>query len=292
MARGVEQAARAIGWPLQILDGQGTVGGQSAALAAALRLRPAGIILGGFDAADQQPALRQAREQGIPVVGWQSGVRSGPDPKLGLFTNVTTDPAEVALLAASYAIAESDGTASAVIFTDSEYAIDTDKADVMASTLRKCRHCSVLQVVDTPIASAQVSVPALVAALLETYGKRFTYILAVNGTYITGARIGLLGAGRQPDQPPFSMSAGDGDASELGRIRAGDYQKATVADPLNLEGWQLIDELNRARAGQPPSGYVAPPRLITQADVPSGEVFDPSSGYRQNYLRIWRRGRS
>ena len=54
------------------------------------------------------------------------------------------------------------------------------------------------------------------------------------------------------------------------------------------KGWQLIDELNRARAGQPPSGYVAPPYLVTQADVPNGPVFDPPSGYRENYLRIWR----
>jgi len=94
--------------------------------------------------------------------------------------------------------------------------------------------------------------------------------------------------GRAADQPPFSVTAGDGDAPEFARIRAGVYQKATVAEPLYLQGWQLIDELNRARTGQPASGYVAPPRLITRQDVPSGGVFDPPSGYRENYLRIWR----
>ena len=176
---------------------------------------------------------------------------------------MTTDPRQVALLAASYAIAASHGTAGAVIFTDSEYAIATYKADVMASTLRGCRHCSVLQVVDYPLAGAQINVAAPVTALLDTYGKRFTYLLAINGAYITGARVALLGAGRQPDQPPYGVAAGDGDASEFARIRAGSYQKATVAEPLNLQGWQLIDELNRARAGQPPSGYVAPPHLVT-----------------------------
>jgi len=288
VAQGVEQAADAIGWPLRILDGQGTVPGQTAALGLALTLRPVGIILGGFDAAGQQAALRQARAQGIPVVGWHSAVRPGPDPNVGLFTNVTTDPAEVALLAASYVIANSDGTAGVVIFTDSEYAIETYKADVMASTLKECRRCSVLQVVDTPIAGAQLNVPATVTSLLETYGKRFTYLLAVNGAYITGAQVALFGAGVQGNQPPFSVAAGDGDASEFERIRAGDYQEATVAEPLYLQGWQLIDEINRARAGQPPSGYVAPPHLVTQADVPSGAVFDPPSGYRENYIRIWR----
>jgi ribose transport system substrate-binding protein len=288
VAQGVAQAARAIGWPLRIIDGQGNVQGQTAALSLALTLKPAGIILGGVDGAGQQAALRQARAQGIPVVGWHSAVRPGPDPNAGLFTNVTTNPAEVALLAASYVIAKSDGTAGVVILTDSEYAIETYKADVMASTLRKCRHCSVLQVLDAPIADAGVNMAAPVDALLGTYGKHFTYLLAVNGEYITGARVAFFGVGVQGDQPPFSVAAGDGDASEFERIRAGDYQLATVAEPLYLQGWQLIDQINRARAGQQPSGYAAPPRLVTQADVPSGPVFDPPGGYRENYLRIWR----
>ena len=115
------------------------------------------------------------------------------------------------------------------------------------------------------------------------------HCLAVNGSYITGAQVALYGAGVQGDQPPFSVAAGDGDASEFERIRSGHYQLATVAEPLYLQDWQLIDEINQARAGQPPSGYVAPPHLVTQTDVPSGPVFDPPGGYRENYLRIWRR---
>lgn len=126
------------------------------------------------------------------------------------------------------------GTANVVIFTDSEYAIETYRADVMASTLKECRRCSVLQVIDEPIAGAQISMPAVVNSLLETYGKRLTYLLAVNGAYITGARVGLFGAGVQGDQPPFSVAVGDGDASEFGRIRAGNYQEATVAEPARL----------------------------------------------------------
>ncbi len=289
VARGAQEAVRAIGWKLRVLDGQGTDAGQGTALATALSLKPAGIILGGFDAAGQQAELQQAEAHKIPVVGWHSGIQPGPAPQMGLFTNVTTDPRQVALLAASYVIADSNGRAGVVIFTDSQYAIATYKSDVMASTLEACRRCSVLQVVDYPLAGAQINVAAPVTALLNTYGKRFTYLLAINGAYIAGASVALLGAGRQPNQPPYGVAAGDGDASEFARIRAGDYQKATVADPLNLQGWQLIDELNRARAGQPPSGYVAPPHLVTRANVPRGGVFDPQGGYRNNYLRIWHR---
>jgi len=110
-ALGVQQGATAIGWRLQILDGQGTTARQARALRAALRLKPTGIVLGGFDAAAQALALRRARARGVPVVGWHAGTRSGPDRHAGRFTNVSTDPAAVSRLAADYAIAHSQRTA-------------------------------------------------------------------------------------------------------------------------------------------------------------------------------------
>jgi ribose transport system substrate-binding protein len=103
--------------------------------------------------------------------------------------------------------------------------------------------------IDTPIASAEQRMPSLVTRLVQRFGGRWRYLLAVNGAYIAGARAGLVGSGRRADDPPFGVAAGDGDAAEFARIRAGDYQGASIAEPLYMQGWQLIDELNRARAG-------------------------------------------
>jgi ribose transport system substrate-binding protein len=289
VARGVQQAAGVIGWQLLILDGGGTTAGQAAALRAALRLKPIGIVLGGFDARAQTLALRRARTLGIPVVGWHAGTRAGPDRHAGLFTNVSTDPASVARLAAGYAIADSDGTATVVIFTDRRYPIAAYKADVMAAEIRRCRRCAVLDIVNSPIDLAQQQMPAIVSSLLHRFGARFRYLLAINGIYIGGALAGLVNAGRRGHDAPFAIGAGDGDTSDFERIRTGDHQTASVAEPLYLQGWQIVDELNRARAGQPPSGYVVPPRLIARGDVPDGVIFDPRSGYRANYRRIWGR---
>jgi ribose transport system substrate-binding protein len=286
---GVQQAARAIGWQLQILDGRGTTAGQASALRTALRLKPTGVVLGGFDATAQKLALRRARALGIAVVGWHAGTRSGPDPEAGLFTNVSTDPATVARLAADYTIANSAGTANVVIFTDRRYPIASYKADVMAAQIRTCRRCAVLDIIDSPIDLAQQQMPAIVSSVLYRFGARFRYMLTINGIYIGGARAAFVNAGRRGSDAPFAIGAGDGDASDFERIRAGDHQMASVAEPLYLQGWQIVDELNRARAKQPPSGYVAPPRLIAKADVPEGVVFDPPSGYRENYRRIWGR---
>ncbi|MEA2197924.1 MAG: ribose transport system substrate-binding protein [Solirubrobacteraceae bacterium] len=288
-AVGVQQAARAIGWQLQVLDGEGNTAGQAGALREALRRKPIGIVLGGFDATAQSLALRRARALGVPVVGWHAGTRPGPEPRAGLFTNVSTDPASVARLAADYAITLSRGTAHVVIFTDRRYPIAAYKADVMAAEIGRCRRCAVLAIVNSPIDLAQQQMPAIVSSLLRRFGPQFRYMLTINGIYIGGALAAFASAGSRGNDPPYAIGAGDGDASDFERIRSDDHQTASIAEPLYMQGWQIVDELNRARAGRPPSGYIAPPRLITRADVPAGVVFDPPSGYRASYLRIWGR---
>jgi ribose transport system substrate-binding protein len=287
VAAGAEQGARAIGWRLRVIDGQASVSGRTAAMREALGLAPSGIILGGFDATEQRAAVARARARGIPIVGWHAGPKPGADPADGLFTNVTTDPLAVARLAALYTIAHSQGRAGVVILYDSEFAIAVQKADAMKAVLRRCRSCRLLTSIDSPIATAQVKIPALIVDLVQRYGSRLDYMLAINGNYFAGTRAALFDLGRTGTGPPYAIAAGDGDASEFARIRDGDYQLASVAEPLYLQGWQLIDELNRALAGRPPSGYAAPPHLITAADVPAGPVFDPAAPYRADYLKIW-----
>jgi ribose transport system substrate-binding protein len=143
--------------------------------------------------------------------------------------------------------------------------------------------------VNFPIARAQIGIPAVLSQLVLRYGNHLTDMLAINGNYFDGTRAALFDLGRTGTDPPYAIAAGDGDASEFERIRSGDYQLASVAEPLYLQGWQLIDELNRALAHQPPSGYLAPPRLIIRSNVPAGPVFDPRAPYRADYRRIWGR---
>ena len=62
--------------------------------------------------------------------------------------------------------------------------------------------------IDIRVANASVGLSGVVAALLQRYGKRLGYLLAVSGAYIDGARAALVGAGRQGDQPPLPMTPG------------------------------------------------------------------------------------
>ena len=287
VATGVKEAAAKIGWKVVVIEGKANAQGRTDALNKAMAMKPAGIIVGGFDAAEQSATIARAAESKIPVVGWHAGAKPGPDVANGLFTNITTDPLEVSRIAADFAIADSNGTAGVAVFTDSQYEIAVQKADAIKAEIQKCSGCSVLEYEDSPIVSADSRMPALVSTLLKRDGEKLTYLLAINGNYFGGARTALKAAGKPAGGPPKSVAAGDGDAAEFQRIRSGDYQAGTVAEPLYLQGWQLVDELNRALAGTRASSFVAKPGLVTKANVPVGDVFDPASGYRDVYAKIW-----
>ena len=134
--------------------------------------------------------------------------------------------------------------------------------------------------------------PAITKELLARYGKRWTHALAINDIYFDYAIPTLTEAG-VPVSALTLLSAGDGSAPAFLRIQANTYQAGTVAEPLNMQGWQLVDELNRLFAGQPVSGFVAPVHLVNASNIAfdggSRFQYDPDNGYRDIYRRIWKR---
>jgi ribose transport system substrate-binding protein len=291
VGEGIEEAGKVIGWDVRGIDGQGSVNARAEGIAQAIALHADAIVLDAVDAAEQASAVEPAIKAGIKVVGWHSGPKPGPMPQYGLFTNITTDPLEVAKAAASYAVADSNGKAGAVIFTDSAYAIAIAKSNAMADVIKSCKTCTLLSVQDTPLADAANRMPQLTTSLLQRYGAKWTYALSINDLTFDFMVPSLQAAGIPSDGYPRGISAGDGSGPAFERIRNGEYQVATVAEPLRMHGWQIVDELNRAFAGAPPSGYVAPPHLFIKANIGRDggpkNVYDPENNYEQIYRKIW-----
>ncbi|WP_136660749.1 substrate-binding domain-containing protein [Nitratireductor sp. XY-223] len=290
VTNGVEEAADRIGWEVRVLDGAGTISGRTAAFGQAMALKPDGIIINGFDAVEQQAGMAQAREAGIPMVSWHASPVIGPDPDNGIFANVSTDAMEVSAAAAQWAFADAGGAPKVVIFTDSTYAIAIAKADRIKETIEALGG-TVLEYVDTPIADTSNRMPTLTTALLQRYGDDWTHSLAINDIYFDFMGPALAAAGVKGDANPKAVAAGDGSESAYQRIRGGQYQSVTVAEPLNLQGWQLVDELNRAMQGEDWSGYTSPLHVVTAENISSDggdkNIFDPGNGYRDEYAKIW-----
>ncbi len=290
VTNGVSEAAAKIGWTVNVLDGAGSVQARASAFGQALALKPDGIIINGFDSVEQQAALDQAVAAGIPMVSWHSGPVIGANPGNGIFVNVSTDAMEVSAVAAKWAFADAGGKPGVVIFTDSTYTIAIAKADKIKETIEALGG-TVLEYVDTPIAETSTRMPTLTTALLQKYGASWTHSLAINDIYFDFMGPALAAAGIPGDGAPKSVAAGDGSESAYQRIRSGQFQVVTVAEPLNLQGWQLVDELNRAMQGEPASGYVSPLHVVTKDNIAldggDANIFDPGNGYRDAYATIW-----
>lgn len=289
---GAQEAAKAIGWDFRILDGQGSVQQRTTALNQAIALKPDGIILGNVDTQEQAPVIRRAAMLGIKMVGWHIGPSPGPIADPPVFTNVSTDPSDVAKAAAFYVIADSNGTANVILFKDSITTISTRKTDTSIALFKDCAGCKVLEVEDTPMGDLANRMASLTTSLLTKYGKQWTYAIAVNDLYFDFSAPSLQSAGVDPASGhPRQISSGDGSVTAFQRIRQKRYQVGTVAEPLHLQGWMSIDELNRAFAGQQPSGFVPPPHLFIAANLdrdggPSN-FYEPENGYKDIYRKIW-----
>lgn len=287
---GIQEAAKAIGWKVTVLDSAGSIDGRTAAFGQAMTLKPDGIIINGFDAVEQKPAMEAAKKAKIPMASWHAAPAVGPVDEVGVFANVTTDAMEVSKAAANWAFVDAGGKPGVVIFTDSTYAIAIAKADRMKQEIEKLGG-TVLEYVDTPIAETSQRMPQLTTTLLQKYGAKWTHSLAINDIYFDFMGPSLAAVGIKGDGAPKSVAAGDGSEGAYQRIRAKQYQAVTVAEPLNLQGWQLVDELNRALAGEKWSGYVSPLHVVTTENVEFDggpkNTFDPDNGYRDAYKKIW-----
>ena len=286
---GVEEAAAKIGWTVRVLDGAGSVQGRTAAFGQAMALQPDGIIINGFDAVEQQAAIDGIVAAKIPMVAWHSGPQIGCDIPNGIFANVSTDAMTVSETAAKWAIEDGAGNVGAIIFTDSTYEIAIAKADRIKETI-EAMGGTVLEYVDTPIADTSTRMGPLTTSLLQKYGDKWTHSLAINDLYFDFMGPALAAAGIDGKANPKAGSAGDGSEAAFQRIRSGEYQAVTVAEPLNLQGWQLVDEMNRAVQGEACSGYITAPALVTEEGLKAmgdSNSFDPQNGYRDAYSKIW-----
>lgn len=286
VATGLTDATKAIGWTLKSIDGQGTPAGIQNAFNQALALKPDGIIIGGFDPNTTSDQVKAAATAKIPVVGWQALATPGPSTSPQLFTNVTTKVEDVAKVSADYVIAKSNGNAGVVIFTDSSIPFAEGKSQMIQKELQTCSSVKVLKYDNIPLADVASRMPTETNALLSSLGDKWTHSVAINDVYFENATAAFRQGGKTASTAPINVGAGDGDAAALTRIRTGDFQGATVPSPLRSEGWQLVDELNRAFAGEKASGYVPQIHVVTKENSSADNFWDPA-GYQEAYKQIW-----
>ncbi|HVP17610.1 MAG TPA: substrate-binding domain-containing protein [Spirochaetia bacterium] len=285
--RAMEEAAGKVGWTVTTLDGQGTVNGWTAAFGQAIASQPDGIVT-ACDAASIQGPMTDASSRKIPVIGLQAAANPGPDPELHLWDNISSSGVEIGKALADSIIADSNGKGRAIILYDAQNAIAKLKAEAMKAEFAKCASCTLLDSVNSPLAEVTIQMPQLASSWVSRYGTPF-YVMTITDSYYDFLVPALRIGGVKPEDAKL-VGAG-GTVKAYDRIRKGDYQIATVPEPSGLQGYQAIDEMNRALSGAAPSGFVSPVYVVTKQNIDteggSQNTFDPSNSYKAEYEKIW-----
>ncbi|MBV8567543.1 MAG: substrate-binding domain-containing protein [Methylobacteriaceae bacterium] len=284
----MKNAADKMGWKLTVIDGHGSPTSWLAGLNQAIALKPDGIVMFA-DAASLQDPMRTAAAQGIAMVGLHAAATPGPHPEINLFYNIQQDTVAIGQAEADWVIADSKGKGRVVILSHNEYAIAATKSGATRDRIKECTGCAVLDYVNSPASEAAQRQPQLTTSWVQRFGLPL-YATSVGDNDWDFAVPVLRSAGVKPDE--VKLVAADGNRSAYDRIRQGkSYQLVTVSEPIELQAFQALDELNRAFNKAPPSGYVQSPYLVTPQNVNAEggdkNAFFPSNGYKEHYFKLW-----
>lgn len=284
---GVVDAAQLLGWKVDILNGRGAVTSTLQAMQQAVAAHPDAIITSA-DASALQAPIAQAVSAGIPVIGIHAAAFPGPNPELNLYDNISSNPAEIGETQAAYVLAESNGTAKLVHFLDSSFAIARFKAQAATDPIKNCKGCEFLGMQNIPIADQTQRIPTVISGLLANDGHHWWGTTCCDNFYPYVAAA-LRAANVAPSD--IKLVGSDGPPSAYDLIRQGDYEVATVPEPSTLFGFQAIDAVIHAMAGQEPSHFVQPTYLVTKAnaDAEGGKKneFIPSNAFACHYQNLW-----
>jgi len=289
-ANELKEVAASVGWGMQIFDCYGKPSLRAESFSRAIALKPASIVFADADAKQEAKAIALAADKKIPVIGWHAALISGPVD--GLYTNIGTDPKDSGQLAALLSVVESKAKAGVVIFSDPSSAYAATKSLSMIETIKQCQTCSLLEVDQIGANDKPEQIIQKVAGLEKQYGSKMTYLLAPNDR-LFDLLSSPAAASALNDVHFEEIAAGFGSDNAYTRIRAKKVQLGTVPEPINLQAWQVIDETNRAIAGEKPSGYAPEAYVVTLQNLAyhggSKNTFDPNNGYQDAYKKIWGR---
>ncbi|MGH7118546.1 MAG: substrate-binding domain-containing protein [Acetobacteraceae bacterium] len=284
---GIKAAAETLGWKVVTFDGHGTVTGTLAAMNQALALNPA-VIITPADAHALQKPIRAAIARGIPVIGIHATAFPGPDPELGLYMNITSNPADIGRSEAAYVIAATNGTGHDIHIVAAEYAIARFKAKATIEPIKNCPGCKFLEDVDVPLGSVAERMPSVISGLIARYGQSWWMTTCCDG-YYTYVAAALRASGSSPDK--IHLVGSDGPPASYEMIRKGNYEVATVPEPSTLFGYEAVDAAVRAFADQPPAQFIQPTYIVTKKDIDAEggaqNQFIPSNNFACHYKNIW-----
>jgi ribose transport system substrate-binding protein len=286
-AKGVQEAAQALGLKYETCDGKFVPASASACIKQAINAGATGIISDSVDPTTVGPALAAAKAKKIPVVAANSQGTPNADIQFQSMGDIESQP-----LAMNWIVADSEGKANVLAVTVSGDANTTKSADLGEEQLKKnCPECRYDEVA-LPVSQIPKIPENTSSALLKnqnaTYGfPEFDFLAPLFSR-------GLQQSGRSSKIKMISTNAV---LSQMQLVKSGKGQVADIGANRNYIGWTTVDRLLRMKLGlEPPTDHPAPVRVfdstnvdsltMTQSAATDGSWWGPTT-YKDEYKKLW-----
>jgi ribose transport system substrate-binding protein len=285
----LKQAAAQCGWTVTNLDGHSSPADWVKNAQTAVSMKPDGIVT-SHDAKTVHAPFSMARKQGIPIVGLHGTSKPGPDPADYLFTNIVSNPLDIGVAMGQWAIADSQGLARVIMLCDHIYAISMIKRAGWMKALKTCPTCKILKDDNFPMEDIPTRMGTDATSWVSSYGLPIWVVTAADYYYdyaVPALRTASVATSK------MRLAGADGTTQAYNRVRqANQYQLLTVPEPIEMQSWQAVDELNRAMHKLAASKFVNPVHLVDKSNVDSAgsknNQYYPQTNYKTHYLKIWK----
>jgi len=306
-AAGAREAGEALGWDMTVYDGKGTPDGFATGIRTAMADQADGIILDVVDCVAAKSALEEARAAGVKIFAFYS--LDCDDPLLGggeplfdaelLYEEGRTYAEQVedvySKSVADYVIAETEGSAQVIQFTEDDILVGQHLYQGFARHLEPCGGCEIVAEVPftlTDLATGQLQAKA--AAALTQHPEANVVYSPYDAALTLGIAQAVTASGRDAE---LLVTGGEGLSPNLGFIREGKGQDMIAGAPARWVGWAAIDGMNRLLQGQEQvDAGIGMQTLDSESALPTETTFydgnvdekgKPTQDYEANYRKIW-----
>lgn len=291
------EAATAIGWDANICDGKLNPEGWGSCIRQGIAAGADVISVIGIDCAPIAGPLAEAKAAGIPVVG--VGVNDcdaiGQNP---LFAGVAGEQpgvsyaewwSNVGATQAKWLVAKNDGAAQALQVVFPDPAFGPILAAGFAEEIAKYENSSIVATVE--ITNADLGAGNLVSkfstALLQNPDIN-SIAVPIDGWFLAGFAQAIESSGRSDE---LAVIGAFGTVPNFGLIAEGTGEDATVAWPLDWDGYAVVDTALRTLAGQEMQDAGVGIQVVdAENNLPAPGTpfsYEPAVDFRAAYLAAW-----
>jgi ribose transport system substrate-binding protein len=281
-ARGVEEAAIALGWEPIIVDGEANPQSIQEGMDSLITRQVDAIFLSSVNYQDIGAQVEAATAAGIPVMA----IFASDPAEIGGLGEVGIDDFEAGRTLAAYAITQGGG--GAVIFTQNESPAVAERGVGFKAGYEEFGGAADTIVAEQSVSNTQLGAPQepiMSGILQQNPAGTIGWVYAGFDFMLTP----LVNVIDREGRTEISGFAFDGNLENLQFIRDGRIQSAVVGYPLEWSGWAAIDQLNRHLNGEPlleDTGVRF--KLLTADNIPAeGEAYTGDLDFRSKYLELW-----